>query len=430
MDSEVRPPTREEMPGYLRLLPYVNGMPKWEPADAAWHGGSEPWPAPPAPRSPQEIERLADRLMDDDTFHPVGVFEGGDCRGASGAISFEVTVPGGSQVPMAGVTATAVPATQRRRGHLRSMMQAMFDAALGRGEPLAMLSASEGSIYGRFGFAPVTYRTRWEIDRHEASLLPAPPDDGSLELVDAAVARRAWPQVHAVVSASRVGELTAPTGRWEGLSDEARGTAGPDRYLIHRSRDGVVDGVATFRLPWSATAEHAGTLVVEGLEATTPAAYRALWGLLLDVDLTRRVIAPGQPRDEPLRWMLANPRALRVTRQSDNLWARILDVPACLGSRAYGAQDSVVIRMTEDSMCPGTVGTWRLTADLDTAECSRTDGTPDVVLDIPALSALFMGGASASTLAYAGRLSADEAVVDRLDRLFRVDPEPHNSFAF
>lgn len=81
-------------------------------------------------------------------------------------------------------------------------------------------------------------------------------------------------------------------------------------------------------------------------------------------------------------------------------------------------------------MCPGTVGTWRLTIDLDAAHCSRTDDVADVTMGIPALSALFMGGASASTLAYAGRLSADAPVVARLDRMFRVDPEPHNSFAF
>jgi len=64
---------------------------------------------------------------------------------------------------MAGVTGTGVLATHHRRGYLRLMMQAMFDAALERGEPLAMLSASEGSIYGRFGLAPATYRVRWEI---------------------------------------------------------------------------------------------------------------------------------------------------------------------------------------------------------------------------------------------------------------------------
>lgn len=52
---------------------------------------------------------------------------------------------------MGGVTGTGVIATHRRRGLLRSMMQAMFDDALARGEAVSELSASEGSIYARFG---------------------------------------------------------------------------------------------------------------------------------------------------------------------------------------------------------------------------------------------------------------------------------------
>lgn len=58
---------------------------------------------------------------------------------------------------------------------------------------------------------------------------------------------------------------------------------------------------------------------MKGLEAVTDEAYRALWELLLDFDLTRRVAAVTRPADEPLRWMLADPRAMRVTRQVPGL---------------------------------------------------------------------------------------------------------------
>ncbi|WP_250400309.1 hypothetical protein [Streptomyces cellostaticus] len=91
--------------------------------------------------------------------------------------------------------------------------------------------------------------------------------------------------------------------------------------------------VASVRLPWSPTADRAGTLVVEALEASNPVAYRAPWGLLIDFDPTKTVVAAGRPRDEPLRWMLRNPRAMRVTRQSDHLWARLLDVGRALPQR-------------------------------------------------------------------------------------------------
>ena len=429
--TEVRAPRLAEMPGYYQALPFGNGLPKWEPANAAWHGGSEPWPPPRPPATAEQLSKWAAADLKDQYFHPVAVFVEGTCVGASGAISFEVTVPGGAAIPMAGVTATGVIATHRRRGYLRLMMQHMFDAALQRGEPLAMLSASEGSIYGRYGFSPATYRVRWEMARHEAQLAPAAEDHGSLALVDAKAAKQAWPIVHAAVRAARVGELTPRSDHWDDLSDAPDGTNGPLRYLIHRDVDGSPDGIANFRLPWSRTAEHVGTLIVEDLEATNPSAYRALWSILLDFDLTKTVVAAGRPRDEPLIWMLTNPRAMRATRQSDNLWARLLDVPAALRRRSYGGEDSLVLHIPEDPMCPANVAKWRLDVSPDGTHCEATTETADATVTIPALSSLYFGGVSAHHLAFAGRIEAhNDKVVDRLDRLLLVQPEPHNSFVF
>lgn len=419
------------MPSYYRALPFANGLPSWEPANAAWHGGTEPWPPPRRPASREQLAVWAEADAQDATFHPMAAFVDGKCIGASATISFQVTVPGGGRMAMAGVTGTGVIATHRRRGHLRRMMQAMFDAALERGEPLTMLSASEGSIYGRFGFSPATYRTRLEIARHEAVFRPAPADTGVLELVDSEVAREVWPQVHEQVREHRVGELTPLPGRWDGLSDGANGPEGPLRYLVHRTASGKPDGIANFRLPWSPTEQNAGTLIVEALEATTPEAYRALWQLLLDFDLTKTVVVPGRPRQEPLVWMLSNPRAVRITRQSDNLWARLLDVPTALAGRLYPSEESLVLRIPEDDMCPGNAGTWSLNTRGSGPVCEPSGLSADATLSIQAISSLFFGGVSANDLAYAGHIETDGArTVDRIARVFSVDPEPHNSFGF
>lgn len=431
MVTEVRPPRHDEMAAYYRALPYANGLPSWEPADAAWHGGPEPWPPQRTPAGADQLEKWAAADIKDKAFHPIATFVDGRCVGASAALSLEVTVPDGGMERMAGITATGVIATHRRRGYLRQMMQAMFDAALERGEPLAMLSASEGSIYGRFGFSPATYRTRWELARHEAALLPTEPDAGSLELVDAAQAQKAWPRVHAEVRAYRVGELGPLPGRWDGLSDEADGTNGPLRYLTHRDQHGNVDGIANFRLPWSPTTDRAGTLVVEALESTNPVAYRALWGLLIDFDLTKTVVAAGRPRDEPLRWMLTNPRAMRITRQTDNLWARLLDVPRALTRRSYPTPGELRFTIGDDRMCPANNRTWHLKAAGPVATCVPTDETADLTITLSALSSLYFGGVSAHHLAYAGHIAAHtDGAIGQLTRMFWTDPEPHNSFGF
>lgn len=411
MTLEVRQPLLTEMPQYYRALPFANGLPSWEPANAAWYGGSEPWPPPRTPATDPALAEMGATDIEDPTFHPMGAFVDGACVGASAMISFCVTIPGGMTMAMAGVTATGVIATHRRRGYLRQMMQAMFDEALARSEPLAMLSASEGSIYGRFGFSVATHRARLEIARHETAFLPCPTDTGALELVNAEVARSAWPEIHSQVRAKRVGELTPSADRWSRLSDTSDGTNGPLRYLIHRSSEGLLDGIANFRLPWSSTEADAGTLIVEALEATTVEAYRSLWQLLMDFDLTRTVIAPGRARQEPLTWMLTNPRAVRITRQSDNLWARLLDVPTALEGRGYASEESVVLRIPEDAMCPRNVGTWELNARGAQATCEPSDRMPDATVTIQAISSLYFGGASAHDLAFAGQIDADDVNV-------------------
>ena len=77
--------------------------------------------------------------------------EGGLIVGGAGAFPFELTVPGGT-VATAGVTVVGTYPTHRRRGVLRAMMRAQLDDVHERGEPVALLWASEETIYGRFGY--------------------------------------------------------------------------------------------------------------------------------------------------------------------------------------------------------------------------------------------------------------------------------------
>jgi predicted acetyltransferase len=430
MSTEIRKVKPDEMTDYLRVLPYANGLPHWEPFPAAWHGGPEAWPQPSAPASSDQLADWAEELLVASHFHPQAAFVDGRVVGGSAMISFEITVPGNRPVPLGGVTSTGVIATHRRRGLLRQMMQAMFEDAASRGEILAGLSASEGSIYGRYGYGPATRRTRWEIERGQASFLGPGTPGGSLEITDAATAREAWRTVHESVRVERVGELSAAPDKWSDLTDQSHGTAGRRRYLIHRDLDGAIDGVANYRLPWSPRVSETGTLVVEGLQAASADAYRAMWQLLLDFDLTRKVVAAPRPSDEPLRWMLDNPRAMRVTRQSDSLWIRLLDVPAALSARTYDASEAIVLGIASDPMCPSNEGSWRLEGGPDGAVCTRVTTAPDLMIDLPALGSLYLGGMSAALLASAGRIRGDRSAVGLLSRMFRTDPEPFNTFVF
>jgi hypothetical protein len=274
-------------------------------------------------------------------------------------------------------------------------------------------------------------RTRWELDRNDAAFIDFDPPAGSLELVDASVAREVWPHVHEQVRRGRVGEITPMAGQWAGLSDEASGPDGPMRYLVHHNPQSQIDGIANYRLPWSPHVEDVGTLVVEAFQAASADAYRALWMLLADFDLTRKIVAAARPADEPLRWMLRNPRAMRITRQSDNLWLRILDLPRALEARSYESTADLTIAIKADTMCPRNAGIWHLDASPAGAMCSRVDAIPDLTMDVQSLASLYLGGMSASLLAGAGRIHPHrENAVAELARAFRTDPEPFNSFGF
>lgn len=63
--------------------------------------------------------------------------------------------------------------------------------------------------------------------------------------------------------------------------------------------------------------------------------------------------------------------------------------------------------------------------------CVATDQRPDLTITVSALSSLYFGGMSAHDLAYAGHITQhSDGAIGRLSRMFRIDPEPHNSFGY
>ncbi len=108
----------------------------------------------------------------------------------------------------------------------------------------------------------------------------------------------------------------------------------------------------------------------------------------------------------------------------DGIWVRILDLPAALAARAWAADDTLVLQVTDD-LVPANAGTWRLVTRDGTATIDRADAAPDVTLGIAELGALYLGGIRADQLARAGRITAsDPAAIRRLDALHAVGRQP------
>jgi predicted acetyltransferase len=342
-------------------------------------------------------------------------FDDGRIVATTGAFTRELTVPG-AVVPCAAVTAVAVVPTHRRRGLLTAMMRRQLDDLRERGDAVAALWASEGVIYGRFGYG-IAARAARLVARRPGARLPAATADPvragpAAEYVDAMRA------VHDRVRPQRPGMLDRPGPWWDDrLFDPER-----DRHGAQPLRAVVVDdGYALYAVRPDDDAEDgpAGEVRVRELVAATPAAHARLWAFLVDQDLTRTVTYELAPVDEPLWLALADARAVRTTVH-DGIWLRLVDVAAALGARGYAADPRVVIEVA-DGFCEWNAGRYRVSAD----GCERTEEAADLALDVTALATAYLGGATLLELAAAGRVrELTPGAVERASAAFRGDVEP------
>jgi predicted acetyltransferase len=354
----------------------------------------------------------------------LAVHDDGAVVATAGAFPLRITVPGGAQVAVAGVTVVTVRPTHRRRGLLRRMMDEQLDDVARRGEPLAALTASEASIYERFGYGTATFTTRWELASEYASARESATADGSVRLVEGDAAVEAARAVYDVAAAARVGEIERPPGWWPPIF--TRGTRGARFFTaVHAGRDGRPDAFARYALDqhWpDGVPSH--TLRVIEMQAVDAGAETALWNYVFRIDLVGTVQAGDRPVDDQLRWRLPDARRLRVRELRDHLWVRVVDVAGALAARTYGTEDALVVELV-DEFRPANGGQWLVEGGPHGATCARTDRAPDLTLAAPDLGALYLGGVPVSTLAAAGRVREHTTgAVHRADAFFLVHPTP------
>ncbi|MFE1589015.1 GNAT family N-acetyltransferase [Streptomyces sp. NPDC058737] len=340
----------------------------------------------------------------------IGVWDGDgpgeECVGTAGAFAFRMTVPGGGQVPTAGVTMVSVAATHRRRGVLTSMMRRQLDDVRSWGEPLAVLTASEPAIYGRFGYGAATFELGAEIDTSRVRLsVPPGTDDVRLRYAAPADVLDACEAVYARLVPARPGMLARRPG-WERLGvldpESGRDGASPLQCVLAR-RGGEVTGFARFRVrpTWGPQGPE-GTVVLDALAGLDPATEAALWRFLYDIDLTSTLTVRGRPVDEAWQHQVSDVRRCRPVLR-DALYVRLVDVGAALAARTYQAPVDVVFEV-EDAFCPWNAGRWRLSGDAKGASCERTADAADLVLSVRELGAAYLGGVSLASLGAAGRV--------------------------
>jgi len=363
----------------------------------------------------------------------IAAFDGGEPVSTAGALTFRLSVPGG-EAAAAGVTLVGVSPSHRRRGILRSMMRHQLDDIHARGEPLAILWASEGAIYQRFGYGLATLNGTFEIERAGAVFARPASAEGTVRLVDIETAMGILPTLYDRVRVETPGMVgrSGTWWRWITLRDtDQMRSANGMKFLAVYEADGQVEGTAVYRVKpdWDDRGPN-GRLVAQEVLATTPRATRDLWAWLFDVDLVRLVRAVRGPVPHPLQLLLAEPRRLGFTI-GDAIWLRVVDVPAALAARTYGRPGTLVLEV-RDGFCPWNAGRWRLDAAEDgRGTVERTTAVPDLTLDATDLGATYLGTFRFSELARVGRVVENTAgALLRADALFASARAPWCSTMF
>lgn len=334
-----------------------------------------------------------------------------------------LTVPGGARIGMWAISMVTVAATHRRRGIARALLEGELRAAARSGVPVAGLTASEATIYTRYGFGAALPVLRFTVDARRAGYA-GPEPTGRVEYIGHDDLATALGTVHERARHRVPGRIPGWQGRWEGLSGAAASTTDRDQVRGVRYLDGA--GELRGALAYTMSGKDGSfrfAMNIRMLVAETPDALAALWRFALQHDLVDEITADLRPLDDPLPWLVVDQRAVTQTVH-DHGWLRLLDVPAALAARRYSAPLDVVIRV-HDALGFAD-GSWRLRTDDDGAATVEpaAEAEPDVSCDVATLSTLFAGGVRAAALHGAGRLDADQVIVEALDRAFVSFPVP------
>jgi predicted acetyltransferase len=393
-------------------------------------------PLPLAFSEPVSDEEYALEAKSLEADRVVGAFEGNLQVGCAAALTFRLTVPGG-EVGAAGITIVGVIPTHTRRGILRQMMTWLIAQARERGEPVAILGASEAAIYQRFGYGLSTLQSQFDIEPVRARFVHAVETAGRFRFVDPDEATRLFPIVYEPFRVATPGAVDRTEAIWrygmlfDAAFMQARNGA---KSLAILEVDGAPHAYAIYRTKnnWDDRGPKNSLLALEvvGLDA---ASEQAMWQWLFRIDLLAGVRVARGPVPNPLQLQLTEPRRLGLT-VNDGTWLRIIEVGPALEARSYLGDGSLTFDLTDD-FCPWNAGRWRLSVPgggaAATIDAAPKGAKPDLALDVSALNSIYLGGFSFADLARAGRVTEVRGGgVAAADSLFATATKPWNSTPF
>ena len=356
--------------------------------------------------------------------------DGGEIVGTGGADSFNMTLPGSDQVPVAGVAYITTSPTHRRRGIQRNIMDRLHNDARHRGDAAAILWASMGHLYSRYGYGNAMPSHNWRIRQAFSGWTHQPNFNGEYRNLMRDQAIPFMETIYDAARRKRPGMIDRRTQRWQ---YEVHPKHAADDFFVVYLEANKPRGYARYVFNENPVTndEFAMTLKVREAVAVDASAHAAIWRWLFDEPLAHDVIADNRPIDDPIYWMLTDQRRLRRT-VADSIWLKLLDIPIMLSKRTYQTSGSIVLEVSANSGRP--TSKWHLDVDEGgRASCEPTTRSSDISLPESALSAAYFGAISWSRLVAIGHAESSPrglSLLPVLDTMFRCSPAPWNPFHF
>ena len=353
-------------------------------------------------------------------------FDDGKVVSTMGAFPFTVRL-NGNPVHMAGVTMVGTYPGYRRRGLLRKIMTQGFQDMRERGQPLAILWASMGAIYQRFGYGIASDSVRYGFDPRVASFREPWAGEGRVSIETPEDAYPVIKQLYIEYATPRNLHIHRSSALWQADTLKPDPKENPVYVGLYRNGDGAPRGYIVFQTKHWPEAHRPGPdqlFEVKDFVALDRDAYGALWDFLSKHDLVGRVTISGSlGADDLAPELLLEPRNLDK-RLTDGIWMRVVDAQKALEARPYGDRGELTIHL-DDAMCPWNSGTYLIETDGPSVDARLTERAAEITVTPNALATLLAGCRTATHLARAGQVEADEAVLKRADRLFRTEYLPN-----
>ncbi len=353
--------------------------------------------------------------------HSISAWDDGRCVGHGAFFFLATSVPGGEILQTAGVTRIGVQATHTRRGILTGIMRRMLHDAHDQQRPLASLRASEATIYQRFGFG--MSGEAMDVEIRGARMHPDVGTTGSYRFLDRSEFFDVVPPLYERIAYTRPGVVRRPDWMWKRFFGTFLDRSRARQIVLHLDADATPDGYVDIESEYPDGADAEASAQVLDLWGANADAEAALWRYVFELDLVRLVKAEERPIDDLVKWFLVDRRALKVKSLWDEQWVRLLDVGVALAARTYSSEEPITLEV-HDPILGHNTGRWRIAGG--TVDHADAGGPADLVVDVAALGAAYMGATSWTEIATTPMLlqPADPATLARADRLFNQRPLP------